>query len=98
MFSIIISTYNLTCLCYNRTVAPLIINILFDVLVGALVVVYAVPGLANIGGTQCFGILPIDYKKCESRALPSRILIGIALLFGIVYGSVLFDQDLEDLR
>ncbi|KAL8791166.1 MAG: hypothetical protein Q9195_006005 [Heterodermia aff. obscurata] len=86
VFSIIISAYNLTCLCYYGTVAPLIINFLFDVLVGCLVIAYAVPGLANIGGTLCFGILPIDREKCQSRALPSRIVIGLALLFGIIYG------------
>jgi hypothetical protein len=84
VFSLLISAYNMTRIRNRRAMAPPALNLLFDVLIAFFAIAYGFSGLFGIPDGYCYG--DGSYEACMRHALPARILAGITLAMGIIFG------------
>lgn len=71
VFSLLFSAYNLAGLRKGHGVAPLVVNMLCDILVAVFAISYGANGLSELS---------------YGRPIPAKILAGIALAIGTICG------------
>lgn len=78
------SAYNMVPIRLNRTVALLLINIVFDAVIAALLLAYGIAGLTEVGNSGwCYWSGRYD---CWNYSLRVRVVAGFVLAFAVLAG------------
>ncbi|MCJ1275900.1 hypothetical protein MMC21_003705 [Puttea exsequens] len=91
VLSLLFTTYNLVRLRSHRSAAPLPVSLILDIIIGLIALGYGLAGLPSIAdGGYCYSYPhnEIDQDACMRRALPARLVAGVALGAGVLMGLV----------